>query len=451
MARPLLGLVLAIASVAPSHALTVLSVGKHAVMRQGSGGRPDSAFFRFGRDRALRTLVDPTCAGGNASSVEVSSYPQSTVRVEVQEKVTLPCAGWHKAGAGFVYRDPSGAVSGVRRIAYSRTGLVVDVRGGGYHHAVGPVGYAEVWLGLGSTRLLGRFHDFRRNTATLLVTRTPSTAASDGEAAFWDALTGDDSSEAREQFGLRRLEVAAKRDRRDGRSRFLLAMLHLYRFGQSVTVYNQTDAGARAEITAAVAAFDEALPLLWDPATLRGDSRVPGFAAAARYALGVATGDPAVAAQAITELDAAVAVNSFFNVFDPIGVAQVVPPSDPAFTKVFASFDGYLTDPETLACLTTQPEICGNTGLAPRNAVGALVLFGDLYAKAGNAARATTWYQLARALSAGGDTPYRFLDRIDARLADVPGRTALYADGDPSNDPPLIGAREEACAVCHTR
>ena len=101
--------------------------------------------------------------------------------------------------------------------------------------------------------------------------------------------------------------------------------------------------------------------------------------------------------------------------------------------------------------LGAQPEICGNGGLAPRNAVGALILFGDLYAKAGDAASATRWYQLARGLSGGERTPYRFLDRIDGRLADVPGRVALYADADPTNDPPIIGAREEACAICHNR
>jgi len=36
-----------------------------------------------------------------------------------------------------------------------------------------------------------------------------------------------------------------------------------------------------------------------------------------------------------------------------------------------------------------------------------------------------------------------------ARLQTVAERVALYQDADPSNDPRLIGYKEEACALCH--
>jgi hypothetical protein len=150
-------------------------------------------------------------------------------------------------------------------------------------------------------------------------------------------------------------------------------------------------------------------------------------------------------------LAAAVAVHQFFNVFDYIPVAQAVPAGGPLFATIFAEIDDYLSDPDTLACVATQPEVCGNLGLAPHNTEGALVLFGDIYAKAGHLTEAQTWYDLARALGAAGAAPWGFQDLAEERAATAAARVALYQDTDPSNDPPVIGAGEEACAVCHDR
>jgi hypothetical protein len=128
-------------------------------------------------------------------------------------------------------------------------------------------------------------------------------------------------------------------------------------------------------------------------------------------------------------------------------IVQAELPGTPAFAQAFNAMDTYLSNPEALTCLTDQPEICSTSGLAPSGLQGALVLFGDLYAKAGNAAQAGTWYTLASAVEAG----WPFEGLAAARLASVTERVAAYQDGDPSNDPPIIGARMEACASCHNR
>jgi len=39
-----------------------------------------------------------------------------------------------------------------------------------------------------------------------------------------------------------------------------------------------------------------------------------------------------------------------------------------------------------------MPEICGNAGMAPHNTQGALLLFGDLYAKGDRLSDAERWY-----------------------------------------------------------
>src|SRR5262249_13681029 len=146
------------------------------------------------------------------------------------------------------------------------------------------VGHAELWIDTGNDRLLARFHNFRRNASDLLIARQPSRTAAAGQAAFWKVLHGGGHSEARQQAAPATLAKAARQERQDGWSRFLLAMMHLYRFGQATTRFDQATDAAHGDLAAANDAFVAAVPLLWDGTA--GDSRVPGFAAAAKFALG---------------------------------------------------------------------------------------------------------------------------------------------------------------------
>lgn len=438
-------LALALAWALPAHALTVLNTGKVATFKNGKG------MVRVGKDRGLATLTPPTCP--QTSHLSLSSYPQSTKLVVVHLDVDLACEGWRSAAGGYVWEDPTGN-GAIRKIAYSSQKLLVKFSGVAFDMPTGPVGYVHTWLTIGDTRLHARFHNFRRNEATALVTRQPSKAAADGEAAFWDVLhqnVAGDAKDAREEEALALLAKAAKRDQRDGRSRFLLAMMHLYRFGQAVDGYENASVAARADLEAAADAFAVAVPMLWNGDTNTGDSRVPGFAAATTFGLGFVTGDAALQAQGLAELDYAIAINEIFNFFDYIPVAQAIPASDPMFADILAAMDAYLANPANAGCVTTQPEICGDAGLAPHNGAGALILFGDIYAKGGDVAKATQWYGLAAALAAVNPAPYPFQGALDARLADPAGRVALYQDADPTNDPPVIGARAEACANCHAK
>src|SRR5262249_30261995 len=162
---------------------------------------------------------------------------------------------------------------------YTRRGLVIRAGGPGYAAITGPVAYVETWLTIAGERHLVRLQNFRRNDAKRVVSRRPSRAAARGEAAFWDTLWAD---RPRSDEALALLRHAVREDPRDGRSQFLLGMLHLYRSTQRCAGFdfpNLCDAG-KAEDLAAQRPLDRAVELL------PHDSRVAGFRSAATYANG---------------------------------------------------------------------------------------------------------------------------------------------------------------------
>jgi hypothetical protein len=259
----------------PAHALQLLTAGKVAVLRDKADASRDAALIRFGPNRALARLIDPTCAGGNPTAVKLSAYENNVVVTHLD--MPLACEKWRATRGGFLYEDSGGAV---RRIVYASNKLVVQLKEPGY---------------------------------------TP--------------------------------------------------------------------------------------------------------------------------------------VN---NLFDFVGVvAPVIRPTDPLYAKVIQTVDFALA-PENLGCLTEQPEICANEGMAPHNVEGALVLFGDLYAKGlvqddpSPFRGADNLYRLANAFALASDWNPRFQTLAADRQATVAQRVALYANDDPADDPPLIGnSQGEACATCH--
>jgi hypothetical protein len=400
--------------------------------------------LRVGTDAALAGAPSPECP--TVTTFELGLFTVATNGVERNPAVTLDCARWSRTQRGWVYADP-GTPGGIQRIVYGPRGLVVKLAGSGVLPAAGPVGYAQAWFGVGDVRFHVRFHEFTKNRPDLIVSRKASARAAAAEAAFWAHLLGDETAEASEQATLADLRRLTRRRKTDGRSRFLLGMLHLYRFGRLTPQISAASPAARAELAAAVAALDEADPLLWNRETRIGDSRIPGFAAAARYALGVVDRDDALLERGRNDLAYAIEINAFFNVFDLMTIVQAEPPDSPAFLSAFTAMDAYLSNPQTLLCAGTFPEVCGNAGLAPTALQGTFILFGDFYAKAGSLDAAGQWYQFGAPFESG----WRFAGLYGDRLATLDARIAAYRDDDPTNDPPIVGSGAQACASCHNR
>jgi hypothetical protein len=427
-----------------AEALVLLTEGKVGVFRQDSASGTGSAHVRVGADRGLIALEDPTVCPASAS-LRISYYPTATNLVTGGPAVELPCEGWSKVPDGYVYRDPAGSAGGVRHLRYTSRGVHVAASGPGFEPVVGPVGYVQMWLTVGGTRYLVRLHDFAENGASSVVSRRPTREAAAGEAAFWDTIWGDAD---RGDESLELLRRAVAKDRRDGRSHFLIGMMHLYRYGRLVADPLAPGVQGRREVLSARHAFDRAVPLLWDGTA--GDTRVPGFAAAATYAKGVGFADPETTARGIAELESAAELNTLFNAFDLFAVAPAVPATDPLYARVLELLDQ--TFNEVAKDCGTQAEICFNEGMAPHNLEGTFVLFGDIYAKGGRTEQARTYYSTALSIGETGGWAPRFVASARERLADVEGRVALYQDGDRANDPPFVGSGgASSCAYCHNR
>jgi hypothetical protein len=273
------------------------------------------------------------------------------------------------------------------------------------------------------------------------VSRRATRAGAAAEAAFWDTVWGD---APRSDEALRLLERAVKRDRKDGRSQFLLGMLHLYRTSSVCAEFdfaNLCDA-ARAEGAAAQAPLDRAVELL--PL----DSRIPGFRAAATYANGFTQGDAALLATGLERIDAAVEANPLFNAFDLFAVVAPVTSGTTEYfqNRILPLVDYVFAD---ASCLVDLPETCSNAGMAPHNFEGTLVLLGDIYAKGGRLATANAWYTVAQL--SGASSAWRYQAIADDRLATAATRVALSQDADPTNDPPLLGGGGGSCRHCHNK
>ncbi len=422
-------------------ALTVLTTAKRATI--------DAArtVIRVGADPKLAPLADPS-ACPSAATVRIAFYPTATNLVLGPPAVALPCAGWRRVRGGWRYRDDAGTAGGITRVRYGTRGLAITAEAPGFVPVAGPVGFVQLTFAVGETSHHVRFHTFRRNDATAVVARRTSALAGRAEAAFWDTVLGD---ARRDEEALRLLTRAAKRDPKDGRMPFLLAMTHLYRFGDAVTHYPSATPEQRTEIDAARTAFARALPLLY--ANGAGDTRALGFASGTTYVAAVLAGDAALRAQGVAEMADAARLNPLFNAFNPIGaVPPAVPPTDPAYVEALRLLDEYFPV-AAQDCFSSgaQGEICFNDGLAPHNLEGTFVFFGDVYAKAGRIEDARSRYQTALSTAAGTGWSATFVAEVQERLDDLEGRVARFQDDDPTNDPPMLGVANRGCAHCHYR
>ncbi len=125
--------------------------GVRLVLRDRPNPKQDSVTFNYRKDPGLFSLVDPTCASGNESSIQIVTSEF------IGPEVVLPCANWKANATGFRYSAKAGNPGGVRSIIYRAGILTLRAAGPPYVATGGPVSFVETRFRVGSTMYCGRF------------------------------------------------------------------------------------------------------------------------------------------------------------------------------------------------------------------------------------------------------------------------------------------------------
>src|SRR5262249_23761482 len=97
--------------------------------------------------------------------------------------------------------------------------------------------------------------------------------------------------------------------------------------------------------------------------------------------------------------------------------------------------------------LPASLRVCNDEGIVPHVWEGFFVTYGDMLVKAGRVDDGRAMYQSVPHSPRFADWP--FASALQDRMDSAEQRAALYADGDPKNDPALWNDDGHVCTGCH--
>jgi len=194
------------------------------------------------------------------------------------------------------------------------------------------------------------------------------------------------------------------------------------------------------------------------------DARIDCWGGVSVVRAGRQLGDEALLQRGLDWIESGVVAYPEFNLFCRALAYEDLPVGDPNYTRavdaLFETLDLCFGEPidrqrpeitKYLHQATARGEkrVCWNGALAPHNAEGFYMYFGDLLVKQGELEVAKVIYGNATLIPEYDRWPYKAL--LEERLSsDLAARAALYRDGSP-NDDPAPGGNEihRNCAYCH--
>ncbi len=242
----------------------------------------------------------------------------------------------------------------------------------------------------------------------------------DGEALFFRALAGETSLRTE---AILKLSSGVTLDPNHARGQLMYGMALLSSVAEDGNLFAALSAQPALEKAMALAPED---------------LRIPGWLGTVKVGAARAL-NTGVAEAVAFMIEAADAFPEFNNVSLAIGFGRF--PLDTPYPQM--AIDRLTA---TANCVG-EFDVCRNTERVPHNNEGALMLFGDVYARVGEVATARYYYELA--LGSPDAATWDYAGDAQAVLDALDDRVALYLDADPSNDPQFFAEGRVACVACH--
>jgi hypothetical protein len=309
-------------------------------------------------------------------------------------------------------------------------------------------------------------HQTFRNDESPAATARVRFASTNAINRFWAVYHGNNYNaipEVQEQ-----LERAIRLDPSNPTLYALLGATHFWRVSEYTRDPNPDFTLLRQDMPAAASLFKKALDLDYYGEHQLGyvnDDHLPGYLGITTVHTGQQNSDPSLIAQGNAILEYAVYQFPEFNNFNRWAAHNTDPKDSETYKSALESLwqgiDSCIAgridraNPDIrpylyLATSVGRKKACWwDSDLAPYSFEGYMLNLGNGLVKAGQVDAARIVYASARYAENYATWPYRdVLEAIEA--SNLAARAALYADGDPGNDPPLA-VPNRGCSYCHAR
>jgi hypothetical protein len=246
----------------------------------------------------------------------------------------------------------------------------------------------------------------------------------------------------------------------------LLGATHFWHIGEYTRDVHPDPGVLQQDLPNAVSLFGKALDIDYYSKHLIGyinDDHLPGYLGITTVHLGQQNRDPDTIAKGDQTLDMAAYQFPEFNNFNRWAAHNTDPKDSDTYKKSLDSLWQALdacagakidrSNPDLKPYLSLQTAVgrkkaCWSQGtLAPHSFEGFMLNLGSGLVKAGQIQAAQVMFANARYAEHYTEWPYRrYLEQVAS--SDLNVRAALYADSDPSNDPPLA-VSNRGCSYCH--
>lgn len=318
-----------------------------------------------------------------------------------------------------------------------------------------------VLLGFALLSMAGFTHGLEEDDRLHEADRSASKAAIE---RFWSIYHGNQYSAIPQVQA--QLQSAIQLDPDNSTLYALLGATFFWHYGEYTRDPNLNLDVLRQDLPNAVSLFGTALEIDYYGKHLIGyinDDHLPGYLGITTVHLGQQNSDPDLMAKGDQMLDFAAYQFPEFNNFNRWAAHSADSKDNDSYKKALDSLWQALdtcagttvdrSNPDLkpylyLQTATGRKKACWSEGtLAPHSFEGFMLNLGNGLVKAGQVEAAKVIYANARYADNYSDWPYRkYLEEVAA--SDLYARAALYADNNPSNDPPL-GVPNRGCSYCH--